>query len=517
MGNPLRRQQPVNNEGRRQVDVITEVINWLKENHPTIQDADSAMGILIPWSQSADGGPYDLKIIKNQVDKAYPTLINKPNLSDQYHNHPYFLGIQHIIKDYVEQGLKEGSGVQIHPPVESVRSNMIQLVPYGEQWTAVVDRLRSDKFKQYLVIRGQLPEETEVLIGRGHILVQIPKDDWYPIPCIRFSFLKDKNGKPRLQNSWEYPIINLGVIDSQPFQMDISGIPRVYSALELSLMHMLIGSGTGGGKTNLMELIVYQLHRRYQHGLINIAIIDLEGNDLAVFNNSSILMGGTIIDNIDDAVTLMRGIDSERKRRKHQFDMAIREYNADIRDISDYNRCALTNKFEPLPWNVILISEAATPLSDRTFESLVESGVRLDRKYGQIYILETQRPSFEVVSSEIKANCKIKIALKTQTVGDSKVILGGNDDRGYRLNGKGHAIVIADGVDERIQTYQVPRGASKELVDNYNDAIQRKGLNPYPPTFPDILTFNTPPIFVGNPLQQDNNHEISLHDLWSDG
>ena len=126
-----------------------------------------------------------------------------------------------------------------------------------------------------------------------------------------------------------------------------------------------------------------------------------------------------------------------------------------VRSLPDYN--AKVTPGERIPWWVLVLDEYADLTSDRDMKKDIESELkRLAQKAraaGIHLIIATQKPSGDVISTNLRSNLPAQLALRVKNGTESRVIL---DEQGAEvLNGKGDAYLKSEGKLVRIQCARV--------------------------------------------------------------
>ena len=110
---------------------------------------------------------------------------------------------------------------------------------------------------------------------------------------------------------------------------------------------------------------------------------------------------------------------------------------ARTRSIADFN--AQAGGEDRLPWWVLVLDEYADLTSDpeakKEIEKLLKRLAQKARAAGIHMIIATQKPSGEVISTNLRSNLPAQLALRVRSSTESRVIM---DDGGAEaLNGKG--------------------------------------------------------------------------------
>jgi len=122
--------------------------------------------------------------------------------------------------------------------------------------------------------------------------------------------------------------------------------------------------------------------------------------------------------------------------------------SAGKRNIKEYNAISIV---EPMPYIVVVIDEYGDLImqSGKSTERSICRLAQKARAVGIHLIISTQRPSSTIITSNIKANFPARIAFRTTTGTDSRVIL---DQTGAeKLTGCGDMIYFAGAETTRVQ------------------------------------------------------------------
>lgn len=228
--------------------------------------------------------------------------------------------------------------------------------------------------------------------------------------------------KKRLKAFYKYALIQsnsplgvcLGYDLDGPVFFDLAAAP-----------HLLIAGATGAGKSVLLRSIITSLILTKP---VDLHLVDFQRVELGIFKKCTKVQ--SFCSEPVEFSKLLAKLKKESDKRLTMFDQK------GVVNIEAFNKGK-----HKLKYIVVVIDEFAS-LADREYKNILDSlKVRIaqDRKCGIHYIICTQRPSVDVVSGTIKANIPTRIALKTATDTDSRVIL---DEVGAAsLRGAGHAIL----------------------------------------------------------------------------
>lgn len=199
--------------------------------------------------------------------------------------------------------------------------------------------------------------------------------------------------------------------------------------------HLLIGGTTGAGKTVfLYGLLASLLHSHPQPDTLRLVLSTSKREDFSFFEGVQHLEGKDVLDDAAAAVALLQGaIQDEFASR------AARLTEARCRDIVAYNRKP-ANRMVPF---IIVVDEFAD-LADQlgterraraAFYTSIRRIAQMGRSRGMHLVLCTQRPSAELLPSDIRSLMNCRVAFRVNKREDSRMII---DDFGadqLQMNG----------------------------------------------------------------------------------
>ena len=208
--------------------------------------------------------------------------------------------------------------------------------------------------------------------------------------------------------------------------------------------HFLVGGTTGSGKSEFLRSILLSLIYRHSQEYLKIILVDPKRVTFPEFENIPSLLQ-PIVKESEAAIELMENLVTEMERRYKLFE------NAKCSDLKDYNR---VNKIEP---NLVCIfDEYADFMVEKETKKALENNLKQmgakARASGIHLIIATQRPDATVVTPLIRANLPARVALKTASINNSKIILGGKEIRAANLLGKGDLLYKNGSNLQRLQS-----------------------------------------------------------------
>ena len=218
--------------------------------------------------------------------------------------------------------------------------------------------------------------------------------------------------------------------------------------------HLLIAGQTGGGKSVLINTILAGLLMHCSPNDLNLYLIDPKIVELKIYEKIPHLKRG-IATSPETAIDLLAFLGQEMNRRYAAF------AQKGVRDLQAYRQ---KGNLE-FPYIVVIFDEVGDLIitNKDDIEPLIVALGQKARASGIHMILATQRPSVDVITGVIKANIPTRIALRTTSAVDSKVIL---DEMGAeQLLGKGDMWVkMGGGSMDRVQGSYISTDETEKLV-----------------------------------------------------
>lgn len=234
------------------------------------------------------------------------------------------------------------------------------------------------------------------------------------------------------------PLVLGKTINGRQFVADLATMP-----------HLLVAGATGMGKSVCLNVVLASLLAKRTPDELKLVLIDPKQVELSVYNDIAKpyiakLQGSEdgVITEYDDAMSALNAV---IRLMESRYTM-LKEARA--RNIQEYNERAA----EKIPYYVVVIDEFGDLMlqsSGREMENAICRIAQKARAVGIHMVLATQRPDTKIVTGTIKANFPTRIAFRTVTGTDSRVIL---DRMGAeKLLGKGDMLYFDGGDTTRIQ------------------------------------------------------------------
>jgi len=377
-----------------------------------------------------DSKPAGLENVENDISKPIHVVaaksgkVDKKRLSD-----PALQGLYQRILDCF-------ASHQVHvkpvpkdqePYIEGPASILFKVLPFsGVDPRKLIEKSRSLK----LELKLDAEQELAFGIDKGYVTIDVPKsaDQRYYVDAAE------------LWSSWKRPLGELAV----PLGEDRNGNAVVIEFSSTNSPHLLIGGTTGSGKSEALTAILYGLVRHYDANELRLLLIDPKGTELVCFEDAPHLDQAIGWDD-EDAILILQKAVAEMQRRYELFKQARK------RSIAEFNISVPDN--QKLPWVVLVLDEYADLTSDRDAKKAIEHELkRLAQKArasGIHIIIATQKPSGEVISTDLRSNLPAQLALRVRSGIESRVIM--EESGAEMLNGKGDAFLRRVGRLERVQ------------------------------------------------------------------
>jgi len=266
----------------------------------------------------------------------------------------------------------------------------------------------------------------------GYISVDLPRTERQSIPLQ--DYLQEQD------NGFDIKIA-IGV--------DLEGNLIEANLSDPNTCHFLVGGTTGSGKSEFLKSLVLSLTKRHTVEQVNIALVDPKRVTFPDFEESPWLMS-SIVKEHDRAIELMEELVSKMEERYQWFEQAK------CSDLKSYNQQLIQQGKTPVPHIVCIFDEYADFMVEKELAKQLESNIKrlgsMARAAGIHLIISTQRPEAKIVTPIIRSNLPGRIALKTSTEADSKIVLGGSQTEAAYLLGKGDLLYLGSGNLRRLQS-----------------------------------------------------------------
>lgn len=255
--------------------------------------------------------------------------------------------------------------------------------------------------------------------GKGYVGIEVPNPD-----SARVS-LRDVMASKSFRNIETPLAIALGVsVDGSPVSGDLTQMP-----------HLLIAGATGSGKSVCVNAIINSIIANNSPDVVKFIMVDPKRVELTGYNGLPHLVAPVVVE-LERTIGVLRWVTTEMDARYKKFSQA------GARNIMDYNSI-LDPNLAPMPYIVVIIDELADlmMMAPDDTERAITRIAALARATGIHLVIATQRPSVDVVTGLIKANCPARIAFAVAGSVDSRVIL--DQPGAERLLGKGDMLYLS--------------------------------------------------------------------------
>ncbi|WP_258909113.1 FtsK/SpoIIIE domain-containing protein [Pseudomonas putida] len=302
-----------------------------------------------------------------------------------------------------------------------------------------VDPRKVFEKSQALKLKLELEQDQSITfdIDRGYVTIDVPKK-----PEHRYYVSAED-----LWINWSRPDAELAV----PLGEDRYGELVAVNFSSSNSPHLLVAGTTGSGKSEALNTMLYGLVRFYGPSELKLMLVDPKGTELTPFERAAHLIGTIGWDDADALVMLKEAVEEMQQRY-------IKFKQKGCRSLVEFNsKCGSD---ERLPWWLVVLDEYADlthdPQSKKEIEQELKRLAQKARAAGIHVIIATQKPSADVISTNLRSNLPSQLALRVKSGIESRVVL---DEAGAEnLNGRGDALLKADGKVRRVQCAKVATG-----------------------------------------------------------
>lgn len=313
--------------------------------------------------------------------------------------------------------------------------------------------------------------------GKGTIGIEVPNEN--PQIVSMHSVIASKRFQE--EQKMKLPISIGRTITNEVFTFDLAKTP-----------HLLVAGATGQGKSVAINAIITSLLYKKHPAELKFVLVDPKMVEFAPYKPllRHYLAATPDTDNdnivIVDCDKVINTLNSLVIEMENRYKLLM---DAGVRTLEDYNEKFISRRLNPekvvadtlhhqyLPYIVIIIDEYGDFImqAGKQVETPIARITQKARAVGMHMILATQRPSVNIVTGVIKANIPTRIALRTQSVVDSRTVL---DTKGAdQLIGRGDMLYSGNGTITRLQCAFVDTPEVDAIVEHIKK--QQHYFEPY--------------------------------------
>ena len=313
--------------------------------------------------------------------------------------------------------------------------------------------------------------------GKGTIGIEVPNEK--PQVVSMHSVIASKRFQE--ESKMKLPVAYGRTITNEVFMFDLAKTP-----------HLLVAGATGTGKSVAINAIITSLLYKKHPAELKLVMVDPKMVEFAPYKpllkHYLAAMPDTdpeqiVITECDRVINTLNSLVIEMENRYKLL------MDAGVRNLEDYNDKFVRRRLNPnklvadslhhqyLPYIVIIIDEYGDFImqAGKQVETPIARITQKARAVGMHMILATQRPSVNIVTGVIKANIPTRIALRTQSVIDSRTVL---DAKGAeQLIGRGDSLYAGNASITRVQCAFVDTPEVDAIVGHI--AKQQRYTEPY--------------------------------------
>lgn len=238
---------------------------------------------------------------------------------------------------------------------------------------------------------------------------------------------------------------------------------EIFMADLAEMPHLLVAGATGQGKSVGLNVILMSLMHHLTPDELKLVLIDPKQVEFSIYENypKAYFANLGLCESIcTDSESAEQTLDALCQVMEQRYSLLR---SANVRNIYEYNRSAK----EKLPYVVAVIDEYGDLVmtAGKQVEKSICRIAQKARAVGIHMIISTQRPSATIVTGNIKANFPTRIAFRTTTGTDSRVII----DRigAEKLTGRGDMLFCMGADITRVQCAYV----DTDYIYDYRDKL----------------------------------------------
>lgn len=249
------------------------------------------------------------------------------------------------------------------------------------------------------------------------------------------------------------------ILSKMPILLGVGEYRYIHQVNLNDYPHILVAGASGGGKSNIVNIMISTLIRYISPSDLQLVLIDPKRIEFSFYEGIPHLHGKGVVMDIHEAIKTFEWVVSELERRNKLL-------QGNVKNIAEHNEAHPDKK---LPMIMVIVDEYAAlkllpskRVADQV-EALIAQISNMGRAVGIKLVLCTQRPVVNVISNAIKLNCELVIGVKTRNIDQSRVIL---DDGELALLPKVKGRCIYDtGMDrETVQSAFISNADVRECI-----------------------------------------------------
>jgi len=249
---------------------------------------------------------------------------------------------------------------------------------------------------------------------------------------------------------------------------------------DLSRMpHILIAGATGSGKSVAINSFITSMIITKSPEEVRMLMVDPKLVELSQYNDIPHLLHPVISDAPKAILALNWAVEEMDRRYEDMADMRARDIVSYNLKVEQHNKVkGKHDEYIPKMAYIVVLIDELGDLMMVAGKEVESSIIRLSQKARAIgihLILATQRPSVDVITALIKANCPARIALQVAQKTDSRTILDSNG--GEQLLGQGDMLFKHPSRAQLIRA-QAPYVSDQE-VENVVNMVKKFGKPSY--------------------------------------
>lgn len=357
----------------------------------------------------------------------------------------------------IEALSKYGIGISKIEATVGPTVTMYEIVPAEGVKIATIKRLEEDIAMALAALSTRI---IAPIPGKSAIGIEVPNREKQIV-----SIHTILGSKAFQESKYELPIALGATIDNEVYIADLAKMP-----------HLLVAGATGKGKSVGMNVIINSLLYKKHPAELKFVLVDpkmvefhpyrkLENHYLAQVPEAD----NAIITDTSKVIDTLKSLCVEMDERYKLLQ------KAEVVKITHYNDLYINKKLHPidghrfLPYIVVIVDEYADLVmtAGKEIETPIARLAQKARAVGMHVIIATQRPSANIITGIIKANFPARIAFKTSSPIDSKIIL--ENTGAHQLIGNGDMLVSQDGELKRVQCAFISTDEIKDVAQYIAD------------------------------------------------